>query len=52
VRVLEVLAIALAVPGALAAIDDLWRRHVLAWHVRRRGWSELDIHIHLRIHRS
>jgi hypothetical protein len=52
VRVLEVLGIVLAVPGAIAALWDLWVRHVLAWHVRRGGWTQLDIHIRFRIHRG
>jgi hypothetical protein len=50
--VLEVLALALAIPGAIAALGELWAR---CGATRRDGQSaptRFDIDVHVRIRRT
>ncbi|HEX4467600.1 MAG TPA: hypothetical protein VH025_10470 [Solirubrobacteraceae bacterium] len=49
---LEVLALALAIPGAIAALGELWARSGSARHDAQSGPTRFDIDVHVRIRRS
>jgi hypothetical protein len=48
---LELLGLALAMPGAVDALSDLWARRAVARHAARPSRTRLDIDLHVSIHR-
>jgi hypothetical protein len=50
VLALEVLALTLALPGAMIALRELWARRGVAGHVKRSR-TELEIRVRLSIRR-
>jgi uncharacterized membrane protein len=49
---LEVLGLIVAVPGAIAALVEIWARRAVAHRPSRTHARRLDIDLHLRIRRS
>jgi hypothetical protein len=52
VGLLNLLALAIAMPGAIDALADLWARRDLARHAARRRTTRLDIDLHVSIRRG